>query len=452
MSPKKNMPSKKSSEAPAKGLTADKYFEVFMKTVPKVFDLFVPKWQIVSKAFTDEREKKRQSGKLLEEIANGLIEGELHALGASLQEFQAFDKSHEKEIDGFFDANPDIKKKFDDLQKEMNIKLEQFMNEEKNQEISEAEKATLALIESKIKASQQDLEESERTADPLKFEVKDGHVIALDLSELKLKEAPAEIGSLIYLQNLKLYTNKLSSLPDSMAHLTKLKTLALGNNELTNMLFDFGKLVSLEELQLDMNHHLSSLPAGITSLKSLQSLDLSGDFILPKTMSKLTSLRHLTLDGEPSYDQPRSYQSKLTTLASLASIASLTALEELKITFCEAESIPPYITSMTRLKTLDLCFSRLTSIPDAIGGLKSLDTLNLANNKLVSVDPIGKLPSLFSLFVNGNQLTTLPESFTKLNGLDYIDFNNNPIKSLPDSIMKWLEGIKERGGMVSGSI
>ncbi len=425
MSSKKTKPTKKSSEAPAKGLTAATYFEVFMKTVPKVFDLFVPKWQAMSKTFTDEREKKNQSGKLLVEIANGLIEGESQALGSTLQEFQAFDKSHEKEIEAFFEANPETKKKFNDLQQEMNNKLEQYMNAEKNQEISQAEKAALAAIESKIKASQQALEESQREAGPLKFEVKDGHVIALDLSSLKLQDVPAEVGSLKDLQKLD-----------------------LGLNKLTNVQFDFGKLKSLQELLLDFNQDLSSLPAGITSLKSLQRLELSGDFILPKAMSKLTSLTQLTLDGQPSYDRPK-YQSKLTTLESLASVAPLTGLEELKISFCEAESIPPYITSMTRLKTLDLSFSRLTSIPDAIGGLKLLDTLSLSSNKLVSVDPIGNLPSLFSLFLGSNQLTTLPESFTKLKGLDYLDFSNNPIKSLPASITKWIDDIKKRGGMVT---
>ncbi len=425
LSSKKTKPTKKSSEAPVKGLTAATYLEAFIKTVPKVFDLFVPKWQAVSQTFTDEREKKRQSGKLLEEIANGLIEGEVQTLGSTLQEFQAFDKSHEKELNAFFEANPDTKKKFNDLQQEMNNKLELFMNAEKHQEISQTEKTALAAIESKIKASQQALEESEREAGPLKLEVKDGHVIALDLSSLKLQEVPAEVGSLKDLQKLN-----------------------LGNNKMTNVLFDFGKLKSLQELLLDFNQNLSSLPVGITSLKSLQRLELSGDFILPKAISKLTSLTQLTLDGEPPYDRTKS-QSKLTTLESLASIAPLIGLEELKITFCEAESIPPYITSMTRLTTLDLCFSRLTSIPDAIGGLKSLDTLNLANNKLVSVDPIGNLPSLFSLFLGSNQLTTLPESFTKLKGLDYIDFSNNPIKSLPASVTKWIDDIKKRGGMVT---
>ncbi len=426
MSSKKEKPTKKSNEAQSKGLTVAMYFDILVKTLPKVFDLFVPKWQDMSSTITDAREKKKQSGKVCEEIASGLIERELHAFGSTMEEFNAFDTSRKKEIATFLKSNPAIKRKLHDIQQDMNKRLEEFMNAEKTLEISPAERAALAAIESSVAATRQDTGDSEGEAGPLKFEVKDGHVTGLDLSSMRLTEVPAGIEALKWL-----------------------KTLNLSNNNLTAVRFDFGTLASLEELMLDFNHGLSSLPAGITSLTSLQRLELSGDFILPAAMSALTSLAQLALNGEPSFDRPP-YQSRLTTLESLASIEALTGLEELKVTFCEAESIPPLITSMARLKTLDLSFSQLTSIPDAIGGLTSLETLNLANNKLVSVDPIGMLPSLFSLFLSGNQLATLPESLTSLKGLDYLDFDGNPIASLPAPVTAWIEDIKKRGGMVFG--
>nr|MDO8114751.1 leucine-rich repeat domain-containing protein [Candidatus Sigynarchaeota archaeon] len=443
----------KGSEAPAKGLTSAMYIEVSMKAIPKALDIFMPKWQAVPKTFKDEYEKKHISENIFVEILLGVVERELQPLSVPLKEWDEFEKAHGTEIDAFFASNPETKKKFDDLQKETNDKLEQFMNEELNKEISEAEKSTFVAIESKVKAQQEAVEESERKTGPLKFEVKDGHVVVLDLNSLNLKEVPTEVGSLIHLQELRVSYNNLESLPDSIANLTKLKDLSLSRNAFTKITFDFGKLEFLENLNLSLNQRLSAMPTGITSLKSLQRLYLSGDFPLPKTMSKLKTLILLDLNGEPPQlplgsPQPVGYQSKLTTAESLAMIAPLTNLEKLTIIHSELETIPPYITAMKELNALTITFSRLKSIPTTIEGLKKLDSLNLIVNKLESVDPIANMLSLFSLFVSGNQLTTLPESFIKLKDLDYIDYSDNPIKDLPAPVTKWLDDIKERGGTV----
>ena len=87
------------------------------------------------------------------------------------------------------------------------------------------------------------------------------------------------------------------------------------------------------------------------------------------------------------------------------------------------------------IQTLWLDNNNLTSLPTSIGELTSLKGLFLWNNKLTSLPTsIGNLTSLERLDFWNNKLTSLPESIGNLRSLERLDLRFNRLTSLPTSI------------------
>ncbi|XP_020379870.1 platelet glycoprotein V-like [Rhincodon typus] len=115
---------------------------------------------------------------------------------------------------------------------------------------------------------------------------------------------------------------------------------------------------------------------------------------------------------------------------------------------------------LPRLQALDLSANHLSELPeDLFGNLSNLTWLNLANNNLHSLH-LGKsltkltyldlsnnnltvfqetfkhFPQLDTLFLNSNQLKTLPETgFSQLLLLKVLDLSNNELSSLPSQFL-----------------
>ena len=114
-----------------------------------------------------------------------------------------------------------------------------------------------------------------------------------------LTSLPAEIGQLTTLRFLHLNYNQLTTLPTQIGQLTSLETLYLRGNNLTSLPTQIGQLTSLRWLDLSDNQ-LTTLPTQIGQLTSLETLHLSGNnktMSLPGSISKLYSLRMLSLGG-----------------------------------------------------------------------------------------------------------------------------------------------------------
>ena len=180
---------------------------------------------------------------------------------------------------------------------------------------------------------------------------------------------PAELGSLIYLENLFLTRNELTGIiPPGLGQLTNLGVLALGANQLTGPIpAELGSLASLEGLSLWGNQLAGPIPAELGSLASLEGLYLSGN--------QLTG------------------------------------------------PIPPELGSLVNLEELYLSHNQLTGpVPAWLGGLANLQVLSLWGNQLTGPDPgwlstaSTNLQVLTSLW--GNQLTgTIPAVLSTLTNL-----------------------------------
>ena len=118
-------------------------------------------------------------------------------------------------------------------------------------------------------------------------------------------------------------------------------------------------------------------------------------------------------------------------------------LEMLNLNNSDVEEILNYVTEKNiTVRMLDLSNNQLTTLPESITKLPSLKRLFLSNNQLITLpESIGLLQGLEWLFLGNNQLTTLPESITKLPSLEKLYLDHNLLITLPESIGK-LQSLK----------
>jgi uncharacterized protein YwqG len=111
-------------------------------------------------------------------------------------------------------------------------------------------------------------------------------------------------------------------------------------------------------------------------------------------------------------------------------------LTELSLTGISGVSFfPAWLGALKALKRLTLTNSQSEGVHPEIFQYAQLEYCNLSRNKLVTISPV--LPdSLQWLWLEGNQLTSLPASLLKLPKLKYLNIKGNPFESLPDGLDK----------------
>ena len=94
---------------------------------------------------------------------------------------------------------------------------------------------------------------------------------------------------------------------------------------------------------------------------------------------------------------------------------------------------------------LDLQGNELSSLPESINNLKKLRGLNLSNNNFENLpESIGSFELLIVLRLYDNKLRSLPKSIVNLT-LEQLDLSKNQLTALPVSIKKWIKDLKNKG-------
>lgn len=171
-------------------------------------------------------------------------------------------------------------------------------------------------------------------------------------------ELPSELGLLLNLEVLDLYTNDISgSIPEELKSLTNLKKLVLHNN-----------------------HMDGSLPTWIDQCSRLETLDLARNKFtgsLPPQLAALTKLEHLSLERNQ-------ITGDLDVLAKSKNLRLL-ALGNNKISGDLTEDM---ISSWFRMEDLDLSDNEMGgTLPPNLLGAQSLVTLDLSRNKFYGTIP-----------------------------------------------------------------
>ena len=279
-------------------------------------------------------------------------------------------------------------------------------------------------------------------------------VTGLNLGEKGLTgRIPAELGSLIYLENLFLTRNELTGIiPPELGQLTNLGVLALGANQLTGPIpASLGSLTNLEHLVLSQNQLAGPIPSALSSLTSLEELYLWRNQLtgpIPTWLGSLANLQVLYLD-----------ENQLTGPIP-ASLGSLTNLEGLGFSQNQLTGpIPTWLGSLANLQVLYLWGNQLTGpIPSALSSLTNLERLSLSQNQLTGPIPtwLGSLTSLQVLYLDENQLTgPIPASLGSLTNLEELGFSQNqltgPIPSALSSLTN-LERLSLSQNQLTGPI
>jgi len=90
---------------------------------------------------------------------------------------------------------------------------------------------------------------------------------------------------------------------------------------------------------------------------------------------------------------------------------------------------------LTNLEYLYLNCENITSLPESIGNLKKLKEIDLYGNPIsVIPDTIGDLESLVDLYLGDNNIEVIPESIGNLKNLKYLYLARNQITEIPSSI------------------
>lgn len=151
---------------------------------------------------------------------------------------------------------------------------------------------------------------------------------ALELS-CSISELPEQIDRLVNLKTLNLWGNySIKELPKNLVHCRKLKAINLRQNDEV-ILSSFKGFDSLQHLNLS-EINLSRLPHGITTLKMLQTLDLSGN---------------TGLDFSKVLDE----------------LSRVKSLEQLELRYCKLEKLPNSIFALKNLKKINLSWNPLQS-------------------------------------------------------------------------------------------
>ena len=260
----------------------------------------------------------------------------------------------------------------------------------------------------------------------------------IDLGANKLSGTlPPEIGELTNLQYLYIsnYGTQVEdgaqltgSIPPEIGKLQKLEQLMLVGNKLSgNIPEEIKNLSNLWNLDLSSNQLSGSIPSCICELPALTQLNLSSNQLtgsIPPEIGKLTKLTHLNLSGNRLTGSiPRE-------------MGNMTALQVFLIN--GGYTIGAGGGSLPGSDSGDLISNQISGeIPVEFARLPNLTKFEAYLNRLSGEIPeeIWK-PSLYSLLLNGNQLTgSLPPAIRNAQNLMQLWLGNNLLTGqLPDEL------------------
>lgn len=163
-----------------------------------------------------------------------------------------------------------------------------------------------------------------------------------------------------------------TTLNDALKSPEKVFRLNLSNQEISISNEQWLRFINLEHLNLK-DDHLKEIPIAITKIKSLKTIDLSGnDFTnLPEEFSNLTNLEEIYLNNEKNMNLPRT----------LSILAKLPMLKSLHLENDNLSKLPSEILSFKNLENLYLNQNNFKKIPE-IQSLDHLKYLDLKDNNI----------------------------------------------------------------------
>ncbi|XP_013391845.1 malignant fibrous histiocytoma-amplified sequence 1 homolog [Lingula anatina] len=187
-----------------------------------------------------------------------------------------------------------------------------------------------------------------------------------------------------------------------------------------------GKCQNVRLLHLGYGVYGISIPEEIQNLTRLYKLHLPKAQLesLPDALFNIAALEDVNLENNRLTDIPDSIQ-------------NLPKLKYLNISNNQLTSFPVQLCSLSSLESLHLGSNKLHGIPKEIKNLKNLGRISLSNANLTSFEEIccKEMKKLEFLYLNGNQITEIPQDIKDLVSLKELDLSGNQITAIPDGIV-----------------
>lgn len=236
---------------------------------------------------------------------------------------------------------------------------------------------------------------------------------------------------------------------EKINNLRNLNILDLSSNGLSQIPkeSDFPKIENLCTKIILMNNEFKEFPEPILSLTKLKSIILKNNKIssIPENISQLTTLKEIYLENNQFSDDIGDSINSLLRIDSLDRIwIDNNAINNIPMVFHKSVNIARFsitqnklqnfggITEWIRLEILFLNENNLESIPIEIKNLSNLKKLHLNKNKITSIPvEIGELKELTDFQINNNLVEEIPLIIGDLINLETVDFSFNKIEILP---------------------
>ncbi|MBN1602128.1 MAG: leucine-rich repeat domain-containing protein [Chitinispirillaceae bacterium] len=150
----------------------------------------------------------------------------------------------------------------------------------------------------------------------------------------------------------------------------------------------------------------------------LQSLSIK---IIPECIGKLTQLRVARFENNNISRFPKEF-------------AFCKKIRELN---CAANKLSTFLSSQdTLLEITSAVFDQniLTSIPDAVCNSPTLEKLSVRDNRVTDISHVSRCTTLVYLYMDNNNIRSLPEDLGSLSKLEVLTFSRNQISYIPKSI------------------
>ncbi|CAN7086498.1 unnamed protein product [Brassica oleracea var. botrytis] len=275
-----------------------------------------------------------------------------------------------------------------------------------------------------------------------------GEVTGISLENLNLSGSisPA-ISSLTKLTTLSLPCNLISGpIPPEILNCTNLKVVNLTSNHLSGAIPDFSSLKNLETLDVSVNFLTGEFQSWVGNLTLLVSLSLGNnnyvEGAIPKSIGGLKKLTWLYLAKSNLTGHIPDSIFDLNALDTFDIAknaisgdfpASITRLENLtKIELYDNKltgEIPPEIGKLTHLRELDVSLNQLSGpLPRELGNLKELRVFHCHQNNFTGEFPsgFGELRFLTSLSIYRNNFSgEFPANIGRFSPLETVDISEN---------------------------
>ena len=281
------------------------------------------------------------------------------------------------------------------------------------------------------------------------IKIKNGSVIEINLRGNALKgNFPITVSSFSKLQKLDLSSNQLSGEISPSISALSLVRIDISNNRLTgDPTSAILPLSNLQEISVGNNQFaFAEINTFLQNFPTLKILDLSHTNLntVPAKISTLTNLESLNLSNN-------------TISQNFSNLSNLINLRELNLSGNQLTKIPSELTSLSALVSLDLSNNLFSSnYASVLGNLKNLEWLSLANNQITAFPAeLSQLKKLVHLNFSGNKISGGFEGLVSLTDLEQIFLDKNEISGgFPTSLLQLgkLQMLSLTGNRLSGEI